>query len=89
MVVIFGMKNALIPDWDESVRFVVPPKFSPQRALGTPVTGSAPWMFPSPLGSCLPSVCRSALTAIRRASLKAVVQSYSCSVITVISEILF
>ena len=49
-----GVKKRSRPlHWDESVKhFVVPPKFG-LAALFAPVTGSAPWMFPSPLTRCL------------------------------------
>ena len=54
-VCIGGADEKTLPSlhWDESVKhFVVPPKFG-LAALFAPVTGSAPWMFPSPLTRCL------------------------------------
>ena len=39
------------------------PNSARKGALAAPVTGSGPWMFPSPLGDCLRFSCRGALSA--------------------------
>ena len=66
-----GKKRSRPAAWDESVSSLrgatqVQPAEGPSCA---PVTGSAPWMFPSPLGSCLPTVLPRRARSRWRASL--------------------